>query len=111
MKLLRVGTAGAERPALLDRAGILRDLSGVVTRLDAALDQPGGNGLGLYIARPDHRGRGHGMTIWRSGMDYLAGRTIGELRIRPRTGASIVAVVRGEGVTANLDELAAAEEG
>ncbi|MEU0067804.1 2-hydroxyhepta-2,4-diene-1,7-dioate isomerase, partial [Streptomyces albidoflavus] len=37
MKLLRVGTAGAERPALLDRAGILRDLSGVVTRLDAAL--------------------------------------------------------------------------
>ena len=37
MKLLRVGTAGAERPALLDRAGILRDLSGVVPRLDAAL--------------------------------------------------------------------------
>jgi hypothetical protein len=33
--------------------------------------------LGLYIARPEHRGRGHGMTIWRSGMEYLAGRTVG----------------------------------
>jgi CPA2 family monovalent cation:H+ antiporter-2 len=31
----------------------------------------------------------------------LAGRTIGELRIRPRTGASIVAVVRGGEVFTN----------
>ncbi|WP_282791796.1 fumarylacetoacetate hydrolase family protein [Streptomyces sp. CC224B] len=37
MKLLRVGTAGAERPALLDAAGALRDLSGVVADIDGAL--------------------------------------------------------------------------
>ncbi|MEU6682600.1 fumarylacetoacetate hydrolase family protein [Streptomyces sp. NPDC046832] len=37
MKLLRVGTAGAERPALLDTGGALRDLSGVVADIDGAL--------------------------------------------------------------------------
>ncbi|GGU73419.1 2-hydroxyhepta-2,4-diene-1,7-dioate isomerase [Streptomyces filipinensis] len=37
MKLLRVGTAGAERPALLDAEGILRDLSGIVDDIDGAL--------------------------------------------------------------------------
>ncbi|MEV6941001.1 fumarylacetoacetate hydrolase family protein [Streptomyces sp. NPDC051172] len=37
MKLLRVGTAGAEMPALLDAEGVLRDLSGVVTDIDGTL--------------------------------------------------------------------------
>ncbi|QNP72495.1 fumarylacetoacetate hydrolase family protein [Streptomyces roseirectus] len=37
MKLLRVGTAGAERPAALDTAGVLRDLSGIVDDVDGAL--------------------------------------------------------------------------
>ncbi|MFI8106220.1 fumarylacetoacetate hydrolase family protein [Streptomyces sp. NPDC086023] len=37
MKLLRVGPAGAERPALLDQDGTLRDLSGLVTDVDGAL--------------------------------------------------------------------------
>ncbi|MEU1851796.1 fumarylacetoacetate hydrolase family protein [Streptomyces sp. NPDC019990] len=37
MKLLRVGTAGSERPALLDAEGSLRDLSGVVPDIDGAL--------------------------------------------------------------------------
>ncbi|WP_128378667.1 fumarylacetoacetate hydrolase family protein [Streptomyces cavernae] len=37
MKLLRVGTAGAERPALLDADGNLRDLSGLVPDIDGAL--------------------------------------------------------------------------
>ncbi|MFD9000557.1 fumarylacetoacetate hydrolase family protein [Streptomyces sp. NPDC059582] len=37
MKLLRVGTPGAERPALLDDRGVLRDLSGIVTDVDGAL--------------------------------------------------------------------------
>ncbi|GGY96532.1 fumarylacetoacetate hydrolase family protein [Streptomyces nitrosporeus] len=37
MKLLRVGTAGAERPALLDRNGTLRDLSGLVSDIDGEL--------------------------------------------------------------------------
>ncbi|MEV0244193.1 fumarylacetoacetate hydrolase family protein [Streptomyces sp. NPDC050674] len=37
MKLLRVGTAGAERPALLDADGTLRDLSGLVADIDGTL--------------------------------------------------------------------------
>lgn len=37
MKLLRVGKVGAERPALLDEAGVLRDLSGLVPDVDGAL--------------------------------------------------------------------------
>ncbi|MDF3292896.1 fumarylacetoacetate hydrolase family protein [Streptomyces silvisoli] len=37
MKLLRVGPAGAERPALLDGDGNLRDLSGLVPDIDGAL--------------------------------------------------------------------------
>lgn len=37
MKLLRVGTAGSERPALLDRNGTLRDISGLVTDIDGEL--------------------------------------------------------------------------
>ncbi|MEU8619276.1 fumarylacetoacetate hydrolase family protein [Streptomyces sp. NPDC048623] len=37
MKLLRVGPAGAERPALLDENGTLRDLTGVVDDIDGRL--------------------------------------------------------------------------
>lgn len=37
MKLLRVGAPGAERPAVLDGTGVLRDLSGVVADIDGAL--------------------------------------------------------------------------
>ncbi|MET8681092.1 fumarylacetoacetate hydrolase family protein [Streptomyces sp. NPDC004647] len=37
MKLLRVGTVGAERPALLDEDGVLRDLSGMVPDIDGVL--------------------------------------------------------------------------
>ncbi|MGP3923579.1 fumarylacetoacetate hydrolase family protein [Streptomyces sp. 8N616] len=37
MKLLRVGTAGAERPALLDQDGIVRDLSDLVRDIDGEL--------------------------------------------------------------------------
>ncbi|GGZ79660.1 2-hydroxyhepta-2,4-diene-1,7-dioate isomerase [Streptomyces echinoruber] len=37
VKLLRVGPVGAERPALLDAGGTLRDLSGVVADIDGAL--------------------------------------------------------------------------
>ncbi|WP_344566435.1 fumarylacetoacetate hydrolase family protein [Streptomyces axinellae] len=37
MKLLRVGSVGAERPALLDESGTLRDLSGLVRDIDGAL--------------------------------------------------------------------------
>ncbi|MFJ3924881.1 fumarylacetoacetate hydrolase family protein [Streptomyces sp. NPDC090022] len=37
MKLLRVGPVGAERPALLDQNGTLRDLSGLITDVDGGL--------------------------------------------------------------------------
>ncbi|MFF8278167.1 fumarylacetoacetate hydrolase family protein [Streptomyces lateritius] len=37
MKLLRVGPAGAERPALLDQEGTLRDLSALVDDVDGGL--------------------------------------------------------------------------
>ncbi len=37
MKLLRVGPAGAERPALLDDGGVLRDLSALVADIDGTL--------------------------------------------------------------------------
>ncbi|MFE0879178.1 fumarylacetoacetate hydrolase family protein [Streptomyces smyrnaeus] len=37
MKLLRVGPAGAERPALLDEDNTLRDLSGIVADIDPGL--------------------------------------------------------------------------
>ncbi|MEU1100745.1 fumarylacetoacetate hydrolase family protein [Streptomyces tibetensis] len=52
MKLLRVGTAGAERPALLDADGSLRDLSGVVADIDGAL-LADGEALGRVRAAVD----------------------------------------------------------
>jgi len=33
--------------------------------------------IGLYIVRPDQRGRGYGKAVWNAGMERLAGRTIG----------------------------------
>ena len=33
--------------------------------------------LGLYIVAPQHRGRGHGLQLWRAGLEHLAGRTVG----------------------------------
>jgi GNAT superfamily N-acetyltransferase len=33
--------------------------------------------LGLYIVKPEYRGRGLGMTVWKAGMAYFAGRTVG----------------------------------
>ncbi|WP_372351491.1 fumarylacetoacetate hydrolase family protein [Streptomyces sp. KL116D] len=69
MKLLRVGPAGAERPALLDAEGTLRDLSDLVADIDGALladdaalsrireaaasgDLPALDGAGLRIGPP-----------------------------------------------------------
>ncbi len=42
MKLLRIGPPGAERPAVLDEAGGIRDLSSVTSDLDAAFLASGG---------------------------------------------------------------------
>jgi ribosomal protein S18 acetylase RimI-like enzyme len=33
--------------------------------------------LGLYIVRPEFRGRGCGLRLWNAGVDYLAGRNVG----------------------------------
>ncbi|MCC6983927.1 MAG: GNAT family N-acetyltransferase [Bauldia sp.] len=33
--------------------------------------------LGLYICRPEFRGRGYGMALWNAAMDLAGGRTIG----------------------------------
>ncbi|WP_026163301.1 GNAT family N-acetyltransferase [Kribbella catacumbae] len=33
--------------------------------------------LGFYIARPDMRGQGYGIQLWRAVMEHLAGRTVG----------------------------------
>lgn len=33
--------------------------------------------IGLYIVKPEHRGKGFGIQTWREGLAHLAGRTIG----------------------------------
>lgn len=33
--------------------------------------------LGFYIVKPEYRGQGYGIQIWRAGLHYLAGRNIG----------------------------------
>lgn len=38
---------------------------------------PGFGFLGLYIVRPEYRGRGVGMRLWNAGMEHLAGCTVG----------------------------------
>ena len=33
--------------------------------------------LGLYIVKPEYRGKGYGIQIWNAGLEYLEGRNIG----------------------------------
>ena len=33
--------------------------------------------VGFYIVKPDQRGKGYGLAIWKAAMDRLAGRTVG----------------------------------
>lgn len=33
--------------------------------------------VGLYIVRPEYRGRGYGLPLWQAAMDHLSGRNIG----------------------------------
>ncbi len=43
----------------------------------SAVDYGGFGFIGLYICRPDMRGRGYGKAVWDAGMARLAGATIG----------------------------------
>jgi len=33
--------------------------------------------LGQYIVRPEYRGRGYGLAVWKAGIEHLAGRNVG----------------------------------
>ena len=33
--------------------------------------------LGFYIVKPEHRGQGYGLQIWKAGLDYLTGCNVG----------------------------------
>ena len=33
--------------------------------------------LGLYIVKPEYRGRGYGIGVWNAGLEYLRGRSVG----------------------------------
>lgn len=39
--------------------------------------EPGFGFIGFYIAKPEARGQGHGMAVWRAAMARLAGRLVG----------------------------------
>ena len=44
---------------------------------DNALIGEGFGFLGFYLARPEHRGKGYGLEIWKAGMDYMGARNVG----------------------------------
>lgn len=83
MKLLRVGAVGEERPALVDADGTLRDLSGVVPDISAALLAEDG-GLARVRAAAD----GGGLPV------LAAGDADAEVRIgAPLTGIGKVVCI------------------
>ena len=49
----------------------------MVAAISAVAYGPGFGFIGLYICRPDMRGKGYGKAVWTAGMKRLAGRTIG----------------------------------
>jgi len=62
-----------------DPAGfLLAELDGeAVGSLSAVAYDASFGFVGLYIVRPDRRGRGYGRMLFQAGLDYLDGRTIG----------------------------------
>ena len=42
--------------------------------------------LGLYIVRPDHRGRGHGLAVWKAAMELAGDATVGLDGVPARQG-------------------------
>ena len=85
MKLVRYGLSGAEKPGLIDRQGILRDLSGEVEDIDGAALQP------AALA--------HLASIEPARLPVVAGR--------PRLGASVARVGKVIGIGLNYADHAA----
>jgi 2-keto-4-pentenoate hydratase/2-oxohepta-3-ene-1,7-dioic acid hydratase in catechol pathway len=85
MKLVRYGLSGAEKPGLIDRQGILRDLSGEVADIDGAALQP------ASLA--------HLASIEPARLPVVAGR--------PRLGASVARVGKVIGIGLNYADHAA----
>ncbi|MEM6972831.1 MAG: GNAT family N-acetyltransferase [Pseudomonadota bacterium] len=48
-----------------------------VTAISVVRQGPDQAFLGLFITRPEHRGKGYGQRIWEAGMTRMAGRTVG----------------------------------
>jgi hypothetical protein len=49
----------------------------MVSVISATRYEPRFGFIGFYIARPEARGRGHGIAVWRAAMAQLAGRLVG----------------------------------
>lgn len=62
-----------------DPAGFIGAFAGdeMVAAISAVAYGSGFGFIGLYICRPDKRGKGFGKAVWNAGMKRLAGRTIG----------------------------------
>jgi ribosomal protein S18 acetylase RimI-like enzyme len=73
------GTHDASAFFAADPAGLfVADLSGEPVACLAAVRFGENFGfLGLYIVRPEYRGRGIGQAVWAAGMAHLAGRNLG----------------------------------
>ncbi len=57
---------------------LLARLDGEPVGCISVVRYPGGFGfLGFYIVRPEYRGRGFGLTLWRAGMERLADCNVG----------------------------------
>lgn len=57
---------------------LLGEVAGEPVACIAALRQGARHGfIGFYIVRPEWRGRGIGIALWRAGMERLAGRVVG----------------------------------
>ena len=64
----------AQDPGLF--LGVERD-GELLSVISATRYDPGFGFIGFYIARPEARGQGHGLAVWRAGMARLAGRLVG----------------------------------
>jgi GNAT superfamily N-acetyltransferase len=49
----------------------------IVSGISVVASGPAFGFLGLYIVKPEHRGKGFGMQTWQAGLAYLGDRTIG----------------------------------